>query len=103
MAVKQGGHRKLFAHVADDIVTCLGDAGFVIDRHPEVPSFEAKAWTFSAPRRRPGLTSSTGAGSEAAGAYVYSNFFLSFKLDNFWQTLRGPFSAVSKPVFASEY
>ena len=34
-------------------------------------------------------------------ACVYSNFFSSFWL--FWQTLRGPFSAVSKPTFASQY
>ena len=37
--------------------------------------------------------------------YVYSNFFPISDLAtrNFWQTLRGPFSAVSKPIFASKY
>ena len=32
--------------------------------------------------------------------YVYSNFCF-YRLANVWQTLRGPFSAVSKPSFAS--
>ena len=29
----------------------------------------------------------------------FSNFFLTSKLANFWQNLRGPFSAVSTPNF----
>ena len=37
-----------------------------------------------------------------AGIYVFSNFYSNFwhLLANFWQTLRGSFSAVSKPIFA---
>ena len=34
--------------------------------------------------------------------YVYSNFRLTLNLANFWQTLRGSFSAVSKPNFAGK-
>ena len=34
--------------------------------------------------------------------YVCSNFFPPDLLDFFWQTLRGPSSAVSKPMFASK-
>ena len=37
-------------------------------------------------------------------AYVCSNFLSSFwLLSNSWKTLRGPFSAVSKPMFANKY
>ena len=35
-------------------------------------------------------------------AYVFLTFFLTSVVDNFWQTLRGPFSAVSTPNFASK-
>ena len=40
--------------------------------------------------------------SSRAPAYVSCNFVFQ-RLGNHWQTLRGPFSAVSTPVFASIY
>ena len=38
----------------------------------------------------------------AAQHYVFSNFYSNF-YTNFWQTLRGSFSVVLKPDFASKY
>ena len=35
--------------------------------------------------------------------YVFSNVYSNFWLRNFWQILRGSFSAVSKSKFASKY